>query len=120
MSKKTKISGPVTLATWNINSIRARLDLMRDFLEQYSPDILCLQETKVRDDQFPHELFEVMGYTTRLIKGQPGYNGVAIFAATRSSCRKNAISAAATTAAISRRSCPTAPCCITSTFPPAA
>ncbi len=73
-------TGPITLATWNINSVRARLDLMRDFLDQYGPDILCLQETKVRDDQFPHELFEAKGYTTRLIKGQPGYNGVAIFA----------------------------------------
>ena len=82
MSKKVSAvkTGPITLATWNINSVRARLDLMKDFLDQYGPDILCLQETKVRDDQFPHELFDAHGYTTRLIKGQPGYNGVAIFA----------------------------------------
>lgn len=73
-------TGPITLATWNINSVRARLDLMHGFLGQYAPDILCLQETKVRDDQFPHEVFDAHGYTTRLIKGQPGYNGVAIFA----------------------------------------
>ncbi|HEX6957993.1 MAG TPA: exodeoxyribonuclease III [Ferrovibrio sp.] len=72
--------GAITIATWNINSVRARLDLMHGFLSEYGPDVLCLQETKVRDDQFPHEVFEQQGYTTRLIKGQPGYNGVAIFA----------------------------------------
>lgn len=70
----------VKLATWNINSVRARLDLMGSFLTQHDPDILCLQETKVKDDEFPHELFEQRGYAHRLIHGQPGYNGVAIFA----------------------------------------
>lgn len=78
MPKKTAAK-PISLATWNINSVRARLDLMKAFLDAHDPDILCLQETKVRDDQFPHELFEQHGYTTRLIRGQPGYNGVAIF-----------------------------------------
>lgn len=82
MSKKPVKAGggPVKLATWNINSVRARLDLMGAFLKQHDPDILCLQETKVRDDEFPHELFEQHGYAHRLIHGQPGYNGVAIFA----------------------------------------
>jgi exodeoxyribonuclease-3 len=73
---------PITLATWNINSVRARLDLMAGFLTEHNPDILCLQETKVKDVDFPHELFEQRGYTHRLIHGQPGYNGVAIFAKT--------------------------------------
>ncbi|MBS4048661.1 MAG: exodeoxyribonuclease III [Alphaproteobacteria bacterium] len=73
---------PITLATWNINSVRARLDLMAGFLSEHNPDILCLQETKVKDVDFPHELFEQRGYTHRLIHGQPGYNGVAIFAKT--------------------------------------
>ncbi|QDO99663.1 exodeoxyribonuclease III [Ferrovibrio terrae] len=72
----------MTLATWNINSVRARLDLMAGFLSEHNPDILCLQETKVKDVDFPHELFEQRGYTHRLIHGQPGYNGVAIFAKT--------------------------------------
>ncbi|WP_246068810.1 exodeoxyribonuclease III [Ferrovibrio terrae] len=75
-------SRPITLATWNINSVRARLDLMAGFLSEHNPDILCLQETKVKDVDFPHELFEQRGYTHRLIHGQPGYNGVAIFAKT--------------------------------------
>lgn len=75
-----KSGGPIKLATWNINSVRARLDLMAGFLKQHDPDILCLQETKVKDADFPHELFEQRGYAHRLIHGQPGYNGVAIFA----------------------------------------
>jgi exodeoxyribonuclease III len=75
-----KSGGPIKLATWNINSVRARLDLMAGFLTQHDPDILCLQETKVKDDDFPHELFAQRGYAHRLIHGQPGYNGVAIFA----------------------------------------
>ncbi len=75
-------SRPITLATWNINSVRARLDLMAGFLSEHNPDILCLQETKEKDVDFPHELFEQRGYTHRLIHGQPGYNGVAIFAKT--------------------------------------
>ncbi|WP_290815988.1 exodeoxyribonuclease III [Ferrovibrio sp.] len=84
-AKKTpKIASgrPITLATWNINSVRARLDLMAGFLSEHNPDILCLQETKVKDAEFPHELFEQRGYAHRLIHGQPGYNGVAIFAKT--------------------------------------
>lgn len=82
MTKKTAkaSAGPIKLATWNINSVRARLDLMAAFLAQHDPDILCLQETKVKDADFPHELFEQRGYAHRLIHGQPGYNGVAIFA----------------------------------------
>ena len=81
LAKKTP-SRPITLATWNINSVRARLDLMAGFLSEHNPDILCLQETKVKDAEFPHELFEQRGYAHRLIHGQPGYNGVAIFAKT--------------------------------------
>lgn len=79
MPKKAAAAKPVSLATWNINSVRARLPLMKAFLDAHDPDILCLQETKVKDADFPHELFEQHGYTTRLIRGQPGYNGVAIF-----------------------------------------
>ncbi len=79
-SKKTAaLPRQITLATWNINSVRARLALMDAFLREFNPDILCLQETKVRDDEFPHDLFNDHGYAHRLIQGQPGYNGVAIF-----------------------------------------
>ncbi len=79
-SKKTAaLPRQITLATWNINSVRARLALMDAFLREFNPDILCLQETKVRDDEFPHDLFAEHGYAHRLIQGQPGYNGVAIF-----------------------------------------
>lgn len=80
MPKKPVANKPFTLATWNINSVRARLALMDAFLRQHDPDILCLQETKVKDEDFPHDLFEQRGYVHRLIHGQPGYNGVAIFA----------------------------------------
>lgn len=79
-STKKAQSRPLTLATWNINSVRARLPLMDAFLREHDPDILCLQETKVKDDEFPHELFVARGYAHRLIHGQPGYNGVAIMA----------------------------------------
>ncbi|WP_185961416.1 exodeoxyribonuclease III [Telmatospirillum sp. J64-1] len=66
------------LVTWNINSIRQRLDLLPRVIEELNPDVLCLQETKVTDDLFPHEACEALGFTHRAIRGQKGYNGVAI------------------------------------------
>jgi exodeoxyribonuclease-3 len=69
---------PITLATWNINSVRLRADLVGQFLTDHAPDILCLQETKVPDDLFPHETFQALGYVHRAINGQKGYHGVAI------------------------------------------
>ena len=71
-------SPPMKIATWNINSVRLRIDLVRQFLSQETPDVLCLQETKCNDDQFPHKAFTEAGYAHHAIKGQPGYNGVAI------------------------------------------
>jgi exodeoxyribonuclease-3 len=65
------------LATFNTNSIRARLPLVLDWLERERPDVLCLQETKVQDKDFPATQFESLGYQS-LFRGQKSYNGVAI------------------------------------------
>jgi len=66
------------ITTWNINSVRIRLDLVRRLVREAKPDVLCLQETKVPDDLFPHRDFEAMGFPHRLVHGMKGYNGVAI------------------------------------------
>lgn len=66
------------LVTWNINSVRLRIDLVTRFLKEEQPDILCLQETKCHDDQFPSKAFEKAGYPYLAINGQKGYHGVAI------------------------------------------
>ena len=65
------------IATWNVNSVRTRLDQVLAWLEQERPDVLCLQETKVTDELFPREALEALGYAT-VISGQKAYNGVAI------------------------------------------
>jgi exodeoxyribonuclease-3 len=69
------------VATWNINSIRARQERVVAWLEQYQPDALCLQELKGTDDVFPLEAIEALGYHCALF-GQPTYNGVAILSKT--------------------------------------
>jgi len=66
------------LITWNINSVRLRLDLVRRLLEEQQPDVLCLQETKTPDDLFPRAEFAALGYRDMLVHGMKGYNGVAI------------------------------------------
>jgi len=71
------------IATWNVNSIIARLPLVIRWLEKEQPDILCMQETKCADDKFPSLEFKSAGYDC-LLFGQQSYNGVAI--ASRSSC----------------------------------
>jgi exodeoxyribonuclease-3 len=65
------------IATWNVNSVRTRLDHVVTWLQAEQPDVLCLQETKVTDELFPRAAFEALGYTTA-ISGQKAYNGVAI------------------------------------------
>ena len=67
----------LTLGSWNVNSIRARETLFRDWLLHRKPDIVLLQETKVQDALFPTELFDQLGYNLSLA-GQKTYNGVAI------------------------------------------
>ncbi|MEA5417628.1 exodeoxyribonuclease III [Spirulina sp. CCNP1310] len=66
------------IATWNVNSIRSRLSIVEAWLTANPVDILCLQETKVIDADFPREPFEALGYHLA-IAGQKSYNGVAIF-----------------------------------------
>jgi len=65
------------IATWNVNSVRTRLDQVLAWLQQERPEVLCLQETKVTDELFPLEAFEGLGYATA-ISGQKAYNGVDI------------------------------------------
>src|SRR6185437_17134027 len=57
----------LTLATWNINSVRLRLDLVRRFIDETKPDVLCLQETKTPDEHFPREAFAALGYRDMLV-----------------------------------------------------
>lgn len=68
------------IVTWNINSVRLRIDAVIRFLEEERPDVLCLQETKCQDGQFPSRAFEKAGYPHLAISGQKGYHGVAIAA----------------------------------------
>jgi exodeoxyribonuclease III len=67
---------PLHLVTWNVNSVRARLDNVLTFLDEHEPDVLCLQETKVEDRLFPRVPFMDYGYTVTL-HGTKGYAGVA-------------------------------------------
>jgi exodeoxyribonuclease-3 len=66
-----------TVATWNINSVRFRIDIVERFLREHAPDVLCLQETKVIDNDFPHAVFDELGYVHRLVNGQKMHHGVA-------------------------------------------
>lgn len=77
MGEKAPRSLPLKLATWNVNSIRARLDAVLGWLEAEQPDVLCMQETKVEDDDFPSDELQMLGYAVAMA-GQPTYNGVAI------------------------------------------
>lgn len=95
------------LITWNINSLRLRLPLLKQIVEQENPDIVCLQETKVPDPLFPAQALAEMGLPHQIYKGMKGYNGVAILSrhelqsvdgtpdwCTRSDCRHVAASIA--------------------------
>ena len=66
------------IATWNINSVRLRLDHVLRFLKEEQPDVLCLQEIKCATDQFPAKALKAAGYVHQAVAGQPGYHGVAI------------------------------------------
>jgi exodeoxyribonuclease III len=67
----------VRLATWNVNSVRARTDRAIGWLQRSDIDVLAMQETKCRDDQFPHRAFEAIGYQVAHL-GRSQWNGVAI------------------------------------------
>jgi exodeoxyribonuclease III len=84
-----------TIATWNINSVRLRIGLVARYLSEHEPDVLCLQETKCRDAEFPLSAFHALGYEHVAINGQKGYHGVAVISrvpihssATREFCGK--------------------------------
>ncbi len=71
-------------ATWNINSIRMRVPRLVAWLEKCNPDVVCLQETKVVDEEFPYEPIRALGYEC-FVHGQKSYNGVAILSRTPAS-----------------------------------
>jgi exodeoxyribonuclease-3 len=67
------------IATWNVNSVKARLEAATAWLKEAAPDVVCLQEIKCTDDTFPIAAFEELGYNCA-VHGQKTYNGVAILA----------------------------------------
>ena len=75
--RRSRGEQPVKITTWNVNSIRAREDRVLNWLDQHQPDVLCLQELKCTEEQFPFDGFDAMGYNV-VLHGQKSYNGVAI------------------------------------------
>jgi len=65
------------IATWNVNSVNARLPTVLAWMEQANPDVACFQEIKCVDEKFPREAFESLGYNVET-HGQKSYNGVAL------------------------------------------
>ena len=65
------------IISWNVNSVRARITNILDYIKQANPDILLLQEIKTQDENFPYDEFENKGYQSYVF-GQKSYNGVAI------------------------------------------
>ncbi len=84
MPKKTKpktksngaVSGSLKIATFNANSLRARMGIVLDWLKKERPDVLAVQETKVQDHEFPRDVIEAAGWNV-VFHGQKSYNGVA-------------------------------------------
>ena len=66
------------IVSWNINSVRLRINMVLDFLQLHQADILCLQEIKCETDLFPYDAFKQAGYENCYVIGQKSYNGVAI------------------------------------------
>ena len=67
-----------SITTWNINSVRLRMPIVEQFIVRHQPDILCLQEIKCQEDQFPFTPFRELGYQHIMLHAQKGYHGVAI------------------------------------------
>src|SRR5919205_431732 len=74
----TKFAMRLSITTWNINSVRLRIDLVAKFIKSVRPDVLCLQETKCPDDKFPLKRFKRLGYEHVALNGQKGYHGVVV------------------------------------------
>jgi exodeoxyribonuclease-3 len=70
------------VATWNVNGVRARLVRMLEWLAERKPDVVCLQELKVKEEDFPHEDFRAAGYHAAIV-GQQSWNGVGVLARER-------------------------------------
>lgn len=66
------------IVSWNVNSVRIRIHLLKQMIEMENPDIICLQETKTTDDNFPLDSLRSLGFPYIVFSGQKGYNGVAI------------------------------------------
>jgi exodeoxyribonuclease-3 len=67
----------IKIATWNVNSILARLDRLKNFLKTENPDVVCLQELKCQEEKYPFKELEELGYYSEVV-GQKSYNGVSI------------------------------------------
>ena len=69
---------PLKITTWNINSVRLRIDNVTRLIKHADPDVLCLQEIKTQEQDFPHKPLRKLGYEHAAVVGQKGYHGVAI------------------------------------------
>ena len=74
------MSQPIRLLTWNVNSIRARIEHLAAVIDAVRPTVICLQETKATATQFPAERLRELGYPHQALRGEKGRNGVAILA----------------------------------------
>lgn len=70
------------LASWNVNSIRIRMDLLKKFVALEQPDVICIQEVKAKEEDFPFEEVKALGYPHIALYGMAGYNGVCILSKT--------------------------------------
>jgi exodeoxyribonuclease III len=75
------IMAAMIIATWNINSVKARIDTATSWLKEAKPDVVCMQEIKCETESFPASVFEDLGYNV-IVHGQKTYNGVAILSKT--------------------------------------
>lgn len=78
MGATQKNSESFSIVSWNINSIKVRLERVLDFCQRLNPDVLCLQELKCLEESFPYSAFADLGYRHAIVNGQKQYNGVAI------------------------------------------
>lgn len=67
----------IKIASWNINSVRARLPIVEKFIKTQNPDVICLQEIKVQNEAFPNSFFEKLGFNHHAVSGQKSHHGVA-------------------------------------------
>jgi exodeoxyribonuclease-3 len=85
------MSRKIRLATWNVNSARLRMPQIARFLREYEPDILCLQEIKCTNEQFPRKELRKAGYEHVALNGQKAYHGVAIISRLAPQSQENEI-----------------------------